>query len=695
MSDKNTEGSGVKVEDRRHWKLSEEEQVAEDAARAAAAEAEEQVMPFKAETTQLLDLFIRSIYSNKEIFLRELISNASDALDRLRFEALTRPELQGDDELEIRLETDAEARTLTLHDNGVGMSRDELVENIGTIARSGTREMLAKLAEGSTSDDTLRLIGQFGIGFYSAFMVADRVELVTRRVGELAATRWASKGDGTYTVSGAAREGRGTSVTLHLKEADAEDGLEDFTSEWVLDRVVKRYSDFVRYPVRLKVEREQLEQDEEGKPKADGKKTTIVEDRTLNSMKAIWLRGAGEVEQEEYDRFYKQISHDWEAPLKVVPLSAEGRLEYRALLFIPSKAPHDLQYASFEGGLQLYAQSVKIIDRCKDLLPTYLRFVKGVVDSPDVSLNVSRELLQQDRQITQIRAGITKKVLDTLTGLHEDEQETYDKVWAQFGRPLKEGVATDAKHKDRLVPLLRFASSEDAETLTTLEAYVGRMKPDQEAIYYLTGESREILEASPHLEAFKGRGYEMLYLTDPIDEFMLQALTEFDGHKLASASKGAAELGSEQEREQAEKERKEREEEVKGLLELLQSKLDAHVKEVRLSSRLTSSPACLVGGLDDLSPHLERLLRTQEGGGGPGQRRIMELNPDHPIVQSMKALHEKDAGDPALGDYAELLFGQALLAEGAEVPDPVRLSRLVAEVMVRAMGAGDSAGDGA
>ena len=679
-SDSNPE---VKVHDRRHWNLSDEEQAAQDAARAKEAEQAEQVMPFQAETTQLLELFIHSVYSNKEIFLRELISNASDALDRLRFEALTRPGLQGDEELEIRLEVDADARTLTVHDNGVGMSRDEVIENIGTIARSGTRALLGKLKEGPPTDEALQLIGQFGIGFYSSFMVADRVSMVTRRAGEQDATRWDSSGDGTYTVGPATRDGRGTSVTLQLKPADDDDGLADFTGQWVLERIVKKYSDFVRYPIRLEVE--QAPADGADGEAQDGAQAAATQDKTLNSMKAIWLRRPGDVEQNEYDEFYKQISHDWEAPLKVIPLSAEGRLEYRALLFLPSRAPLDLFYAGAEAGLQLYAQSVKIIDSCEALLPSYLRFVKGVVDSADVSLNMSRELLQHDRQITQIRAGICKKVLSTLAELQANDAETYRKIWEQFGRALKEGVSTDHKNRDKLLPLLLFASTADSEALTTLEDYVGRMQQDQEAVYYLTGESRQILEGSPHLETFKDSGHEVLLFTDPVDEFMLQSLTEFDGKKLLSASKGAVELGSKEEREQAEEQRKGKEQQVKGLLELLQQQLEAHVKEVRLSSRLTSSPVCLVGSPEDASPYLERLLRANKDNA-PAQRRILELNPDHPLVERLKARFDHDADDPALADYAELLLGQALLAEGSEVPDPGRLSKLMADVMVRAMG---------
>ncbi len=678
------ESSEFKVKDRRFWNLSEDEKEAVDEQKKQAAEDATQVLQFQAETKQLLDLFIHSLYSNKEIFLRELISNASDALDRLRFEAVTRPDLQGDDELEIRLEADANARTLTIHDNGIGMSREELISNIGTIAKSGTQELLAKLKEKPSSEETIQLIGQFGVGFYSAFMVAEKVSLVTRRAGEQSATLWESNGDGTYTIGQVVKPNRGTSITLHLKSTDAEDGQEDFTDEWVLSRIVKKYSDFVRYPIRMKVEREELEKDEEGKPTEDGKKTTVVEDKTLNSTKAIWLRRPQEVKEEEYHDFYKHISHDWEKPLKVITLNAEGRLEYQALLFIPSQAPFDLFYQGSDSGLQLYAKNVKILEKCEDLLPHYLRFIKGVVDSSDISLNVSRELLQQDRQITQIRNGLIKKVLDTLTDLQNQEIESYLTFWKHFGRTIKEGVYSDIKNKEKLLPLLMFESSADAEKLTTLKEYVDRMKEGQEKIYYLTGESRSVVENSPHLEAFKAKGYEVLYFVDPVDELMAQTLTEFDGKQLQSVGKGTVELGTKEEREEAEKKRKEKEEGLKGLLELLQKKLDEHVKEVRLSTRLTSSPVCLVGSQHDYSPQLERLLQKTKAGGGPKQRRIMELNPEHPILQIMRKRFDADKEDSVLGDFAELLFGQALLAEGSEVPDPTKFCRLVADIMVRA-----------
>jgi molecular chaperone HtpG len=638
-----------------------------------------QTLQFQAEMKQLLDLFIRSLYSNKEVFLRELISNASDALDRLRFEALTQGALQSDAEPEIRLEVDPQARTLTVHDNGIGMSREEVIANIGTIARSGTRELMDRLREARSTEQTLQLIGQFGVGFYSSFMVAQQVTLVTRRAGAEEATLWESTGDGRYSVAPTTKGERGTTVTLHLRPVDDEDGLPDFTNEWVLSGIVKKYSDFVRYPVRMKVTREEVERDEEGKPKPDAPKKTVVEDRTLNSMKAIWARRPQEVTEEEYHDFYKHISHDWEKPLKTITVSAEGRLEYRALLFIPSRAPFDLHYAGSEAGLQLFAQSVKIVEKCQDLLPRYLRFVRGVVDSPDLSLNVSREMLQHDRQITQIRRGLVKKLLDVLGELQEKEPETYRTFWKELGRTLKEGVSADHDQKDKLVALLLFESSAEADKLTTVKEYVARMKPEQQEIYYLTGESRSLIDSSPHLEVFKTKGYEVLYLSDPIDELMMQSLSELEGKKLKSVGAGTVDLGSKEERERQEQERKTQEEGYAPLFKVMQQRLDAQVKEIRLSSRLTTSPVCLVG--EGLSPRLQRLLGGQRSAM---QRRTLELNPGHAILKLLAERFERDQNDARVGDYAELLLGQALLAEGAELPDPVRFSQLVAELMVRA-----------
>jgi molecular chaperone HtpG len=642
-----------------------------------------ETLQFQAETRQLLDLMIHSLYSNKEIFLRELISNASDALDRLRFEALTRPELlEGDETLEIRLEADRQARTLTIHDNGIGMSRDEVIANIGTIAKSGTRELVERLKQGESQQSIAEMIGQFGVGFYSSFMAAERVILVTRRTGETAATRWESTGDGTYTIEETEKPRRGTSITLHLKPEDKENGVDDFSDRWVISRIVRRYSDFVNYPIILKAEKDP-EIEDLAKEKETGEKPVMpLEEKVLNSMKPIWTRPPSEVTEDEYKEFYRHISHDWTEPLKHISYKAEGRIEYQALLFIPAQAPYDLYYVASKPGLQLYVKRIQIMEKCEDLLPHYLRFVRGVVDSPDLQLNVSREMLQQDRFITLIRKGLTKKVLDVLDEMRTKEEDAYLKFWAEFGRAIKEGTSSDYENKERLLELLVFQSSNDPEKLTTLKDYVARMKEGQNEIYYLTGESRSQVENSPHLEAFKDKGYEVLYLVDPVDELLTQSLNEYGGKKLKSVGKGTVNLGSDEEKKQTEEELKAKEEQMKPLLDALQQKLDANVKQVRLTSRLTNSPVCLVGAEHDYSPQLEKLLQKGKGGG-PKQRRIMELNPSHEILARMSERFEKDKEDPLLEDYAQLLFGYGLIAEGGELPDPVRFNRAVADLMTR------------
>ena len=612
---------------------------------------------FQAETKHLLDLMIHSLYTTKAIFLRELISNASDALDALRFAALMNPELTPADKLEIRLETDPQLRTLTIHDNGIGMSRAEVVANIGTIAKSGTRELREKLQQDMSDEKLTELIGQFGVGFYSAFMVSERVTLVTRRAGEQTATRWDSTGDGQYTISDATRDQRGTSITLHLKPADPEDGIEDYTDKWILSRIVKQYSDFVTYPI-------------------------VVEDKILNSMKPLWLRPPAEVSESDYAEFYKHLTHDHDEPLQRISLKAEGTLEYQALLFIPARASYDFYYHASNWGLHLYAKGVSVMERCEELLPRYLRFIKGIVDCADLPLNISRQMLQQDRQVTLIRKWLTKKILDNLQTMSEEEPDKFELVWEQFGRALKEGVSADYDNKERIVSLLRFQSSHDESKLTTLKEYVERMKEGQEEIFYLTGESRRVVENSPHLEALKAKGYEVLYLVHSVDELVTQYLTEFEGKKLKSAGKGTVKVGDKEESEQTEKELQQLAEESSELLGFIQRHLDEYVKEVRPTNRLVTSPVCLVGTDMDYSPQMERLLQMGEGGR-PKQRRIMELNPQHEIFIRMAARFQQNKDEVELGKYAELLLSYALLAEGSELPDPVRFNQLVAELMIQ------------
>jgi molecular chaperone HtpG len=646
--------------------------------------AQVETFTFQAETKHLLDLMIHSLYTTKAIFLRELISNASDALDALRFEALMNPELTPQDKLEIRLETDPQVRTLTIHDNGIGMSREEVVANIGTIAKSGTRELREKLQRDMSDERLTELIGQFGVGFYSSFMVSERVTLVTRRAGEQTATRWDSTGDGQYTITDAMRDQRGTSITLHLKPADPEDGIEDYTDKWILARIVKRYSDFVTYPIVFQDVREEVEKDEAGKPKASAEKTIVVEDKILNSMKPLWMRPAAEVSESDYAEFYKHLTHDHDEPLKRISLKAEGTLEYQALLFIPSKASYDFFYHATNWGLHLYAKGVSVMERCEELLPRYLRFIKGIVDCADLPLNISRQMLQQDRQVNLIRKWLTKKVLDSLQTMSEEEPDKFQLVWEQFGRALKEGVSSDYENKARIVSLLRFQSSHDEKKLTTLKEYVERMKEGQEEIFYLTGESRRIVENSPHLEALKAKGYEVLYLVHSVDELVTQHLTEFEDKKLKSAGKGTVKVGDKEESEQTEKELKQLAEESSELLSFIQRHLDQYVKTVRPTNRLTTSPVCLVGTDMDYSPQMERLLQMGEGGR-PKQRRIMELNPQHEIFIRMVARFQQNKNEVELGKYADLLLSYALLAEGSDLPDPVGFNQLVAELMIQTL----------
>jgi molecular chaperone HtpG len=639
---------------------------------------------FQAETKRLLELMIHSLYSSKEIFLRELISNASDALDRLRFAALTDPTLlEENDKYEIRLETDKEARTLSVSDTGIGMSRDEVMANIGTIARSGTDELRKGLEAGPTAQMTAELIGRFGVGFYSSFMVADKVVLTTRKAGESTATRWESSADGTYLLSEAECDRQGTTVTLHLKQADPEVGIEDFTDQWALARVVRKYSDFVNYPIICKYRRE--DGGDGGSLAQESAPTIVIEDKILNSMKPIWSRPQTEVSESEYADFYRRISNDWTPPFKTVPLKAEGTIEYQALLFIPAQAPYDLFYHGYQGGLRLYAKRVMVMENCAELLPGYLRFIKGVVDSADLPLNISRQTLQQDWHITQIRKWLTKKVLDALTGMFEKDYDNYLKFWGQFGRALKEGVSSDYENKERILSLLLFQSSSDPEKLTTLKAYVERMKEGQEEIYYLTGESRGVVENSPHLEAFKEKGYEILYLTEPVDELLVQSLWDYEGKKLKSAGKGALKLGDNQEEsEKVEAELKRKEEEAVDLFEAMHKALDEQVKQVRLSNRLVTSPACLVGAEMDYSPQMERLLQKGKGGG-PKQRRILELNPNHEIFVKLQERFRQNKEDKAIGEYAELLHGYALLAEGSEIAEPTKFNRLMVGLMLKTL----------
>lgn len=640
---------------------------------------------FEAETKQLLDLMIHSLYTDKDIFLRELISNASDALDKLRFLSLTEPALLREgEELEIRLEPDSDKRILAIHDNGVGMSRQEVIDNIGSIARSGTQEMLKALTKDGGKEATPELIGRFGVGFYSSFMVSDKVELVTRKAGEESAVQWSSDADGTYTISEGTRKKQGTTITLHLKPVDQDAGIEDFTDEWVLQRVVRRYSNFIAHPIRHNVRREKKDTDEKGIVKPDGKTTVVFEDKTLNSMKPIWTRPESEVTEEEYTEFYKHIATDWKEPMLHLRCKAEGISEYESVLFVPADPPPDLYVAGADYGLQLYARRVMIMERCDAALPHFLRFIRGVVDSSDLPLNISRQALQENRHVERIRKFLTRKALDKFGALQREDEEKYLEFWKQFGRALKEGVVTNYDQKDRIVPLLLFESSADPEARTTLADYVSRMKETQKPIYYLTGESRSMVEGSPLLEAFQKRSLEVLYLTDPVDEFLVDSLKEFDGRKLQSAAKGELDLGDEEEQEEAGNERKSQKELYSDLFGLLGKHLEENVKRVQLSSRLTESPACLTSDEHDMSPQMERILRMS-GPNTPKQKRILEVNGSHEVVKGLQSRFESNKTDPALRDYAQLLYGYAMLSEGSEMKDPGPFNKALESVMARAV----------
>lgn len=628
---------------------------------------------------------IHSLYTDKDIFLRELISNASDALDKLRFSSLTSPEIMPDGtELEIRLDPDADRRTLTIHDNGIGMTREEVIENIGSIARSGTQEMLRQLGSTDSSVAMPELIGRFGVGFYSAFMVSDRVVLETRRAGEETSTLWSSSADGTYEIGEGARRSQGTSVTLELKATDPDAGIEDYTNEWVLARIVGRYSDFIGHPIRQKVRREKRETDEKGIVKPDGKTTVTFEDKTLNSMKPIWTRQESDVEQEEYNEFYKHITSDWNDPMLHVRFKAEGVSEYESLLFVPSRQPHNLDGWGFEYGLQLYARRVMIIERCEEALPRFLRFVRGVVDSSDLPLNISRQTLQENRHLARIQKFLARKVLGKLRSVQKDDADEYLKFWKLFGHALKEGVGTGYEQKDRIVPLLLFQSSNDPDKLTTLADYVSRMKDGQEAIYYITGDSRAIVENSPLIEGFRKKDYEVLFLTDPVDEFLVDQLPEFDGKNLRSVGRGEVDFDKDDAGAGAKSERSQQEKLYGDLFGLLGKHLEDNIKRVCLSTRLTDSPACLTVDENDASPQMERLLRMA-GEDAPRQKRILEINGSHDLVRGLQERFDNDKSDPIIRDSAQLLYGYAMLAEGAEISDPAPFNQALEGIMTRAV----------
>jgi len=614
---------------------------------------------FQAEVQELLGLMIHSLYTEKDIFLRELISNASDACDKLRIEALTHEGFKGDDEeLWIRLEVDKEARTLSVLDNGIGMSREEMADNLGTIARSGTRAFLEQLKD-AQKEQAADLIGQFGVGFYSSFMAADEVVVISRRAGEEGGTRWASKADGTYTLEDAPDAERGTRVTLHLKprpedgeDADAEP---DFTDTWTLSSIVKRHSNYVEYPIRLGEE-------------------------TLNSQKPLWSRAAADVTAEEYAEFYHHVAHDMSEPAKVIHVKAEMPVEFTALLYVPKARPMAmLDEPKPTSRLMLYVKRVLIMPDCADLLPPWLRFVRGVVECPDLPLNVSRQTLQANPIPRRIQKFLVSKVLGALSEMLADERETYEAFFAAHGHTLKEGIYQGADDDQRISKLCLFASSEQ-DASTTLPEYVERMPEEQEAIWTITGGERSTLAASPHLEAFRAKRQEVLLMSDPVDEWMLQRLTTFDDKPLKAVDHGEVDLEGEEERAV----REAKQESHKDLLDAMRAVLQEDVEAVRFSSRLSESAAVLVSGEGQASPAMERIMRDVQGIDMPVTKRILELNPDHAIIAKLETLHIDVARKEAFEDYTRLLYGQALVAEGSPVPDPTAFARRVTRLMVAA-----------
>ena len=623
-----------------------------------------ETLNFQTEVKQLLQLMIHSLYSNREIFLRELISNASDACDKLRFEAVTNGALfENDSELKIRISVDAEAGTITVADNGIGMSRDEVIANIGTIAKSGTKEFFSQLTGDQKKD--AHLIGQFGVGFYSAFIVADRVTLVTRRAAAPAnqAVRWESAGDGEFTLEAVEKTLRGTEVTLHLK-----DDAKEFLNDWQLKSIIRKYSDHIQMPIVMK----KTEWDKE--KSAD---VVTAEDETVNRAGALWTRAKSDITDEQYDDFYKHVSHDWEKPLGWTHSKVEGKQEYTSLLYIPAKAPFDMMDRERKHGIKLYVRRVFIMDDAEQLLPRYLRFVKGVVDSNDLPLNVSREILQQSRDVDAIKSGCVKKILGLLEDLAENQKEKFATFWSAFGRVFKEGIGEDAANRERIARLCRFASTQNADDAQNVSFadYVSRIKHGQEKIYYATADSFAAAKNSPHLEVFKKKGIEVLLLTEPVDEWWLGNFEEFEGKKLVSVAKGDLDLGALA--DEAEKKVQEQTaEELKPLIEKIKLSLGDRVKEVRVTYRLTDSPACLVVDEHELSGNLERMLKAA-GQQVNASKPILEINPTHPMLEKLKA----GVADSEFNDWSHLLFEQSLLAEGGQLEDPAgfvkRLNALI------------------
>jgi molecular chaperone HtpG len=617
---------------------------------------------FQAEINQLLNLVINSLYSHKEIFLRELVSNASDALDKLRFRSVTEPQLmEGGSALEVHVLPDEAAGTVTIEDTGIGMTREELVKNLGTIAHSGSREFLELATQRGQKD--VNLIGQFGVGFYSSYLVADRVSVVSRAAGQSEAWRWTSDAKGSFTVEPAERATRGTSITLHLKEDQ-----KDFLSEWRLRELITRYSDYVSHPIQLQVK----------KTTGEGEaQKTETQFEVVNKASALWQRSKSDITDEQYQEFYKHLSHDWEPALTWTHFRTEGNQVFTSLLFVPKHPPFDLD-SQKPRGVRLFVKRVLIMDNCEEMLPQWLRFIRGVVDSDDLPLNVSRELLQDSAVVNGIRKHVAKKTLDMLEKLAKDKPDDYRTFWQAFGPILKEGLAMDTEYREKIGNLLRYESSRE-EGLTSLADYVSRMKEGQEAIYYVFGETRKAVVDSPHLEALKKRGYEVLYMTDPVDEWSSQGLKDFQGKPLVSAMHADLKL---KETDEEKREKEERAKDLGPLAEKMKEVLKEHVREVRASDRLTDSPCCLVVPEGGSHAFVERLLR-ERGRSVPRAKRILEVNPQHPVIQHLRGLQEQDPGSEKMKEWVELLYDQALLTEGSSVEDPNRFVRRMTALMTQ------------
>lgn len=627
--------------------------------------AQKETMGFQTEVKQLLHLMIHSLYSNKEIFLRELISNASDACDKLRFEAVSNDGLyEGDNELNIHLSYDKAARTLTLRDNGIGMSRQEVIDNIGTIAKSGTRQFLDSLTGEQASD--ANMIGQFGVGFYASFIIADKVSLTTRRAGESEAVRWESAGEGDFTLESVDKDSRGTEIVLHLRE-----GEDEYLDGFRLKNIIHKYSDHITFPIMMPIEAPAGESDEE---------ETLVGDEQVNKASALWTRGKNDISDEEYNEFYKHVAHDFEDPLVHLHARVEGKHEYTSLLYVPQRAPYNLYDREHPQGIKLYVKRVFIMDDADNLMPSYLRFIRGVIDSSDLPLNVSREILQSNKVIDSMRSGSVKKVLDMLDKLAKNEPEKYTTFWEQFGKVMKEGPAEDMSNRDRIAKLLRFASTDKDtdEQLVSLDAYIARMQEGQEKIYYITADSFNAAKNSPHLEVLRKKGIEVLLLTDRVDEWLVSSLPEYDGKPLVSVTKGELDLG-ELEDEEEKKQHEAIDKDFEALVGKVKEILGDKVKDVRLTHRLTNSPSCLVVDSGDMSANLERLLK-EAGHDTAGSKPIFEINPEHPLVVKLNAMDASERFD----DWTHLLFEQALLAEGGQLDDPAsfvaRLNAMLLEL---------------